>query len=154
MARVREAVGPDIQLCFDVHTRLDPTHVIQMCRDLEEFKPYFIEDPIRSENPSSYRNLRHQINLPIAAGEQWVSKWPFRQVIEEELIDYARIDLCIAGGLDRISQNHPLGRNPLHRPRTAQSAWPRLDRSLRRTMHGINERRRPRDAERTRNLPQ
>ena len=99
MARVREAVGPDIQICLDVHTRLDPAHVVQMCKDLEEFKPYFIEDPIRSENPGSYRNLRHQINLPIAAGEQWVSKWPFRQVIEEELIDYARIDLCIVGGL-------------------------------------------------------
>ena len=99
MTMVREAVGPDIQLCLDVHTRLDPTHVIQMCKDLEPLKPYFIEDPIRSENPGSYRNLRRQINLPIAAGEQWVSKWSFRQVIEEELIDYARIDLCIVGGL-------------------------------------------------------
>ena len=39
------------------------------------------------------------MNLPIAAGEQWASKWPFREVIEEDLIDYARIDLCIVGGL-------------------------------------------------------
>ena len=99
MQRVREAVGPEIQLCLDVHTRLDTAHVVQMCKDLEEFKPYFIEDPIRSENPGSYRNLRRQVNLPIAAGEQWVSKWAFRQVIEEELIDYARMDLCIVGGL-------------------------------------------------------
>jgi hypothetical protein len=41
---------------------------------------------------------RH-ISVPIAAGEQWSSKWGFREVIEEELINYARIDLCIAGGL-------------------------------------------------------
>ncbi len=99
MRRVREAVGPDIQILLDVHTRLDTAHVVQMCKDLEEFKPFFIEDPLRSENPSSYRNLRRQVNLPIAAGEQWVSKWSFRQVIEEDLIDYARIDLCIVGGL-------------------------------------------------------
>jgi galactonate dehydratase len=39
------------------------------------------------------------VSLPIAAGEQWASKWAFRQVIEEELINYARIDLCIVGGL-------------------------------------------------------
>ena len=70
-----------------------------MCKDLEEFKPFFIEDPIRSENPSSYKNLRHQIRLPIAAGEQWGTKWPFREVIEDESIDYARIDLCIVGGI-------------------------------------------------------
>ncbi|MEX0761196.1 MAG: mandelate racemase/muconate lactonizing enzyme family protein [Dehalococcoidia bacterium] len=99
MSRVREAVGPEIQICFDVHTRLDTAHVVQMCKDLEEFKPFFIEDPVRSENPGTYRNLRRQINLPIAAGEQWASKWPFREVIEEDLIDYARIDLCIVGGL-------------------------------------------------------
>ncbi|MDA0232477.1 MAG: mandelate racemase/muconate lactonizing enzyme family protein [Chloroflexi bacterium] len=99
MSRVREAVGPDIQMCFDVHTRLDTAHVVQMCKDLEPFKPFFIEDPLRSENPGSYRNLRRQVNLPIAAGEQWASKWPFREVIEEDLIDYARIDLCIVGGL-------------------------------------------------------
>jgi len=99
MSKVREAVGPDIQICFDVHTRLDTAHVVQMCKDLEEFKPFFIEDPIRSENPGSYKNLRHQIRLPIAAGEQWGTKWPFREVIEDESIDYARIDLCIVGGI-------------------------------------------------------
>ena len=99
MAKVRDAVGPEINICFDVHTRLDPHHVIQLCKDLEEFKPYFIEDPIRSENPASYRTIRPHISLPIAAGEQWASKWPFLTVIEEELINYARIDLGIVGGL-------------------------------------------------------
>ena len=99
MGRVREAVGWDIQMTFDVHTRLDTAHVVQMCKELEEFKPFFIEDPLRSENQGSYRNLRRQVNLPIAAGEQWASKWPFREVIEEDLIDYARIDLCIVGGI-------------------------------------------------------
>lgn len=99
MRAVREAVGPEVEMCFDVHTRLDPVHVIQMCKWLEEFRPFFIEDPIRSENPGSYRNLARHISLPIAAGEQWATKWPFREVIEEELINYARIDLCIVGGL-------------------------------------------------------
>ena len=99
MGAVRDAVGPDISICFDVHTRLDTRHTIEMCRDLESFKPFFIEDPIRSENPASYRKIAANINLPIAAGEQWASKWPFREVIEQETIDYARIDLCIVGGI-------------------------------------------------------
>jgi galactonate dehydratase len=73
--------------------------VIALCKALEPYRPFFIEDPIRSENPGSYRNLARHISLPIAAGEQWASKWPFREVIEEELIDYARTDLCIVGGL-------------------------------------------------------
>ena len=99
MGRVREAIGPEIQICFDVHTRLDTAHVVAMSKELEEFKPFFIEDPLRSENPASYRTLAKQVRLPIAAGEQWSSKWRFREVIEEELISYARIDLCNVGGL-------------------------------------------------------
>ena len=99
MAMVRDAVGPDIQICLDVHTRLDTAHVISLCKTLEPYRPFFIEDPLRSENPASYRTLARHVSLPIAAGEQWASKWPFREVIEEELISYARIDLCIVGGL-------------------------------------------------------
>jgi galactonate dehydratase len=99
VSMVREAVGPDIQICFDVHTRLDTAHTIKLCRVLEEYAPFFIEDPLRSENPASYRTLARHVSVPIAAGEQWSSKWEFREVIEEELINYARIDLCIAGGL-------------------------------------------------------
>ena len=99
MALVREAVGPDIQLCFDIHTRLDTAHAVQMCRLLEPYRPFFLEDPLRSENPASYRTLARHTAAPIAAGEQWASKWAFREVIEDETINYARIDLCIVGGL-------------------------------------------------------
>jgi L-alanine-DL-glutamate epimerase-like enolase superfamily enzyme len=73
--------------------------VIRLCKELEPYKPFFIEDPLRSENPGSYRTLARHVSLPIAAGEQWAGKWQFREVIEEELINFARIDLCIVGGL-------------------------------------------------------
>ena len=99
MALVREAVGEDIGLLLDVHTRLDTAHVIDLCDRLKEFRPFFIEDPLRSESPHAYRNLSKHTSLPIAAGEQWSSKWLFRQVIEEDLINHARIDLCIVGGI-------------------------------------------------------
>ncbi len=99
MPLVREAIGSDSDICFDVHTHLDTAHAITLCKALEAYRPFFIEDPLRSENPSSYRNLARHVSLPIAAGEQWTSKWAFREVIGEELINYARIDCCIVGGL-------------------------------------------------------
>ena len=99
MAAVRAAVGDDVNLCLDVHTRLDTAHAIDLCQRLAPYRPFFLEDPLRAENPASYRTLARHVAAPIAAGEQWASKWAFREVIEEELIRYARIDLCIAGGL-------------------------------------------------------
>jgi galactonate dehydratase len=96
---LRKALGDDIELCFDLHTRTDPADAIQFCRAVEEYRPFFIEDPIRSESMYSLRQVRQHANVPIAVGEQFHSKWEFREIIEEELTDYARIDICIAGGL-------------------------------------------------------
>ena len=98
-AAVREAVGEEIELCFDVHTRLDLPDALRLCRAVEPFRPFFVEDPLRSENPDSFKTLRPRTAVSLAAGEQFSSKWEFRQLVEEELIDYARIDPCIAGGL-------------------------------------------------------
>ncbi|MDP9309621.1 MAG: galactonate dehydratase [Chloroflexota bacterium] len=95
---VREAVGAEIEICFDVHTRLDLPDALRLCHAVEPFQPFFIEDPLRSENPDSFKTLRPRTRVPLAAGEQFSSKWEFRQLIEEESIDYARIDLCIVGG--------------------------------------------------------
>lgn len=98
-AAVRDAVGEDVELCIDVHTRLDPPDAIRLGRLLEPYAPYFIEDPLRCENPQTYRLVRQHIGVPLAVGEHYATKWEFRQMIEEELLDYARIDLCVVGGL-------------------------------------------------------
>ncbi len=96
---VREAVGDDIELIIDLHTRLNLPEAVWLCQELAQFTPYFVEDPLRCENPDSFKTLRPRTTVPLAAGEQFSSKWEFRQLIEEEWIDYARIDLCIAGGI-------------------------------------------------------
>ncbi len=67
-----------------------------------------MEDPLRSESTFAYRRLRQQTAVPLAAGEQFANKWEFRELIEDDLIDYARIDLCIVGGHDRGAQDRRL----------------------------------------------
>jgi L-alanine-DL-glutamate epimerase-like enolase superfamily enzyme len=98
-AAIREAIGDDVEIVCDVHTRLEVPDAIRLCRESERFRPYFIEDPLRAESMNMYRLVRQQSGVPLAIGEQLASKWEFRQLVEEELMDYARIDLCIAGGI-------------------------------------------------------
>jgi L-alanine-DL-glutamate epimerase-like enolase superfamily enzyme len=98
-AAVREAVGEDVEICIDAHTRLDPPDAIALCRALEPYRPYFVEDPIRSENMHAFHQLARHVAVPLAAGEQFASKWEFRELIEEDLIHYCRVDLCICGGI-------------------------------------------------------
>ena len=97
--KVREAVGPDIEICFDVHTRLDLPDAVYLCNQVQPYRPYFIEDPLRSENINTFAALRPQTSAPLATGEVFYNKWQFRELIEDDLIDYIRVDLCLCGGL-------------------------------------------------------
>ncbi len=96
---VREAVGDEIEICIDIHTRLSPADAILLCREIAPLRPFFMEDPVRSESPQAFHLLRRKIDVPLAAGEQFASKWEFRELIDHDLIDYCRVDLSIAGGI-------------------------------------------------------
>ena len=146
MAAVRAAVGDETGLCLDVHTRIGTADAIDLCRRLAPLQPFFVEDPLRSENPASYRTLERHVDVPIAAGEQWASKWSFREVIEEELVRYARIDLCIVGGLTEALKITHWCETHGNRHRAAQPARPGERRGRRRPLHGLHQRRGARDA--------
>jgi galactonate dehydratase len=99
MAALREAAGPELEIIFEVHTRLSPARAIELCQQLEVHRPFFVEDPIRSENPGAFRALREHTSVPIGTGEQLHDKWAYRELIEGELIDYLRVDICHTGGI-------------------------------------------------------
>jgi galactonate dehydratase len=96
---VRAALGDDTEILIDCHTRLDLPDALMLCDGVRELNPFFVEDPLRSEDPHMYQALRSRTIVPLAAGEQYSSKWQFRELIEQDYVDFARIDVCIAGGI-------------------------------------------------------
>ena len=96
---LRLAVGDDADLLLDAHTMFSPAEAAYLGHALEPYRLYFYEDPIRPLNPLSLRMVRDKVNLPIATGEQLAHKWEFQPLIENELVDYLRIDMVHAGGI-------------------------------------------------------
>jgi len=96
---IREGVGPDADWALDYHTRLDFPDAVRLSTLIEPLEPYFAEDLVRSENPGVYRELRAHVKVPIAVGEQFGSKWDINWLIENQLIDYARVTLPNVGGI-------------------------------------------------------
>ena len=72
---LRLALGDEVKLAIDVHTRLNMADSLWLCQEVEQYRPFFVEDPLRVENSQSYRNLRARTTAPLAAGEQYSSKW-------------------------------------------------------------------------------
>ena len=116
--QIREAVGKDGAWALDYHTRFDFPDAVRLSTLIEPLEPYFAEDLIRSENPSVYRELRKQVKVPIAVGEQFGSKWDINELVEQQLIDYVRVTLPNVGGITEymkiqaICETHYVGLIP------------------------------------------
>ncbi|MEA2583290.1 MAG: galactonate dehydratase [Thermomicrobiales bacterium] len=96
---LRLALGDEVELLLDAHTMFSPIETVTLARALEPYRLFFYEDPIRPFNAQSLRMVRAKTNLPLATGEQLSHKWEFQPLIEEELVDYLRIDMVHAGGI-------------------------------------------------------
>jgi galactonate dehydratase len=96
---IRDELGPNALLSIDFHHRLTPAEAALFCKRTEHLNLYFVEEPIRCENPDAYAQLRTMTSVPFAIGEEFSSKWAFAPYVERGLLNFARIDVCNAGGL-------------------------------------------------------
>ncbi|MGP7794429.1 D-mannonate dehydratase ManD [Sphingomonas sp. CLY1604] len=101
-AAAREALGPDIHLLHDVHHRLTPIEAARLGRDLEPYRPFWIEDPTPAENQDGFRLIRQHTTTPIAVGEVFNSIWDAKALIESQSIDYIRATVVHAGGITHL----------------------------------------------------
>lgn len=109
MKALRNAVGDSIEIIFECHTRFIPVRAIEVSNALLEYRPLFIEDPIRADSPESFRVLRAHTNAPLGTGEKLGAIWDYKTLIEEDLIDYLRTDICNCGGITSMRKIAALG---------------------------------------------
>jgi len=98
----REALGWDVHLLHDIHHRLTPIEAGRLGKDLELYRPFWLEDPTPAENQEVFRLIRQHTTTPIAVGEVFNSIWDAKQLIEEQLIDYIRATVVHAGGITHL----------------------------------------------------
>ena len=97
--QIREGVGRDGDFVVDFHTRYDLADSVRAARLVEDLEPFFIEDPLRPEAPEVYQTLRTMVRSPLAVGEHYGSRYDSYKLIENQLMDYARISLPNTGGI-------------------------------------------------------
>lgn len=96
---VRKEFGDEIELLHDTHERVSPTQAIQLAKDMERFRLFFLEDPLSPEDIAYFRHIRNQCATPIAMGELFNSPHEWIPLVQERLIDYIRVHLSQMGGV-------------------------------------------------------
>jgi mannonate dehydratase len=97
--RMRAQLGDEIELLHDVHERVPPIQAIQLARDLEPYRLFFLEDPFAPEDVEYFRNLRQVSAIPLAMGELFVNQAEYVPLIRDRLIDFIRVHISDIGGL-------------------------------------------------------
>lgn len=100
---IREGVGEKGDWTIDFHQKFDFPDALRLCRMIEEYDPYLVEDPTRDEQfLQDIPKLRKMTTCPLAAGEEWGQRWNFNPLVEEHDIDYIRATLPNVGGITEM----------------------------------------------------
>ena len=100
---------------------------LRFCRLIEEYEPYFVEDPMRDEHfLEDIPKLRKMTTCPLAAGEEWGQRWNFNPLVEHHDIDYIRATLPNVGGITEMMKIAALCEtHPSESCRTSRARCPR-----------------------------
>ena len=101
---VRSAVGPDIDILVEMHRRLAPMHAVKIAKEIEEFNPFWFEEPVLAENVDALASAKKAINIPVVTGEELYTKFEFREIFEKQAADIINPDVCNVGGILELKE--------------------------------------------------
>ncbi len=101
---VRQAVGKDVDILVEMHRRLAPMHAIRIARQIEEYEPFWYEEPILAENIDALAAAKQEIRIPVVTGEELYTKFEFREVFEKQAADIINPDVCNVGGILELKE--------------------------------------------------
>jgi galactonate dehydratase len=96
---LRETVGPEVDLCIEIHRRLTPPEAIALGRGIEPYTPMFFEDPLRPNSFDAMAWVADHINIPVATGERFINMYQFQTLLTRHAVEYLRPDVCLCGGI-------------------------------------------------------
>jgi galactonate dehydratase len=95
---VREAVGADVDVCVDNHAKFfEVSRAVRMAQEIEQYHPFWFEEPIRPENEKAMAKLADRVNIPLASGEANYMRHEFRKILDLQCLDIVQPDICLHG---------------------------------------------------------
>lgn len=104
IATVREAVGRDFGIAVDFHGRVHKPMAKILIKELEPYRPMFIEEPVLPEHNEALRDIAASTHIPIATGERMYSRWDFKSLLAEGAVDIIQPDVSHAGGITEVKK--------------------------------------------------
>ena len=98
IAAVREAVGPEVELFIEMHGRFAPHQAIEIARSIAEFRPGWIEEPVRPHDLTALQQVAAHTRIPIATGERLYGAPEYRELWGLQAVNIIQPDMTQGGG--------------------------------------------------------
>ena len=98
VAAVREAIGPNVDIIMENHSRPDAHSAVQLGRAVQKYNIFYFEEP-NTPNPKTAKFISSKLSMPIAHGERVYSRWQYAPFFEDQSIQVIQPDLGNCGGL-------------------------------------------------------
>lgn len=96
---VRKALGPDLGIMVDANQSFSYHSVSKIARELAAFNLTFIEEPLPINDLDGMAALTTSIEVPVAAGENYYTRYEFREVLQRRAVNIIQPDVIHAGGI-------------------------------------------------------
>ena len=96
---VREGIGDNFRFMVDANHGYTTHDALYVGRAMEEFSPYWFEEPVAPEDLDGYRELRAFLKVNISGGEAEFNRWGWRKLLESRGLDIAQPEVCALGGI-------------------------------------------------------
>jgi L-alanine-DL-glutamate epimerase-like enolase superfamily enzyme len=99
---VREAIGYEVDLMYDVNQTWTPSRAIRVGRALEEFELFWLEDPTAMHDIEGQAAVAQALDVPICAGEYHYNPVSLLPLLKARAVDYLMVDMCRMGGITQF----------------------------------------------------
>ncbi|MDR1766285.1 MAG: mandelate racemase/muconate lactonizing enzyme family protein [Lachnospiraceae bacterium] len=98
VAATREAVGPNVDIIIENHSKTDANGAVQIGKRLEQFNIFYYEEPT-TPNPKTFRYIKDEVGIPLASGERIYSRWQYQPYFENSSLQVIQPDIANTGGI-------------------------------------------------------
>ena len=99
VASIRNKVGYDLEIGVDFHGRVHKPMAKVLAKELEPYKPMFLEEVVLPENEEHFAEIAQHVSTPLATGERLYTRWQFKNIFKQGAIDIIQPDVALVGGI-------------------------------------------------------
>ncbi|MFN0123394.1 MAG: mandelate racemase/muconate lactonizing enzyme family protein [Blastocatellia bacterium] len=102
--QIRDAAGDRMEIAMEFHGYWNLPSAVKIARALEPFNILWLEEMLPQDNMRAYKQLKEETNIPLILSERLMTRWQFREVIEQGIAQIVNPDICWAGGVSEVKK--------------------------------------------------